>query len=428
MCRFIWKLLFWLLGCCNLYSQERNLTLEECIVIGEQSNLDMIVVKLQTQAIVRDKRSVASRYLPDISVNGNQNYNFGSTIDPTTNTRVSSSIQSNVFSLDAGIELLNISGILETQKQRLDIEVAKWTEEERKLSYRLQLIEYYYEALDVQNWLGIQRQQFMNSEENFKRIEKEVSSGAKPVSDLYDIKLIYSNDSRSIIETENDLYNKKAKLFNWMNYSEVVIDEVVLNGSKNMFFDEVEDKMNPTIFKKQKEVKRIQKQRELIKVSNLPRLQVGYSYGSFYSRPLQEQRVEIVSFEKQLKDNKSHYLGLRLSIPIFQGGQVIRDLRKNDVALQIAEQELKRDETLLKQELRELEDTVGQIKKMKQHLEESLKWAENSFITTQVKYEVGKTDVFTFNQIKNQVLNIKYELSKNRLNQELLSLKLELKQ
>lgn len=413
---------------CGIYGQERVWTLEMCIAIGEQSNFEDIIARLQTQATVKAKQTVVSRLLPDIAVNGNQNYNFGSTIDPTTNTRVSSNIQSNVFSLDAGIELLNASGILETQKQQLDIEVAQWTEEEQRLSYRLQLIEYYYEVLDVQNWLAIQKQQFVNSEGNLKRIQKEVDSGSKSVSDLYDIKLVYSNDSRSILETENDLYNRKVKLFNWMNYNEVGIDEVVLKGGDNLSFEKMEDTVNPVVVKRKKAVERIQKQRELIKVSNLPQLHIGYAYGSFYSRPLQEQQVEVGSFEKQLKDNKSHYLGLRLSIPIFQGGRVIRDLRKNEIALRIAEQELKRDETILNQELRELEDTVKQIREMRQHLEVSLKWAEQSFLTTQVKYEVGKTDVFTFNQVKNQVLAIKYELSKNELNQELQTLKLVLKQ
>lgn len=413
---------------CGIYGQERVWTLEMCIAIGEQSNFEDIIARLQTQATVKAKQTVVSRLLPDIAVNGNQNYNFGSTIDPTTNTRVSSNIQSNVFSLDAGIELLNASGILETQKQQLDIEVAQWTEEEQRLSYRLQLIEYYYEVLDVQNWLAIQKQQFVNSEGNLKRIQKEVDSGSKPVSDLYDIKMVYSNDSRSILETENDLYNRKVKLFNWMNYNEVGIDEVVLKGGDNLSFEKMEDTVNPVVVKRKKAVERIQKQRELIKVSNLPQLHIGYAYGAFYSRPLQEQQVEVGSFEKQLKDNKSHYLGLRLSIPIFQGGRVIRDLRKNEIALRIAEQELKRGETILNQELRELEDTVKQIREMRQHLEVSLKWAEQSFLTTQVKYEVGKTDVFTFNQVKNQVLAIKYELSKNELNQELQTLKLVLKQ
>ena len=63
-------MLIWLLGICNLYGQERVWTLEECLKIGEESSLDMIVAQLQTRTVVQDKQSVASRYLPDVSING----------------------------------------------------------------------------------------------------------------------------------------------------------------------------------------------------------------------------------------------------------------------------------------------------------------------------------------------------------------------
>lgn len=427
MSRFILKLFFWFLGFYSLYGQEQIITLDECLELGRQHSLEMIVARLQTQVVEKEKQSVGSRFLPDVSLNGNQNYNFGSTIDPTTNSRISSNIQSNVFSLDAGVELLNVSGILETQKQRLDLEVAKWTEEELWLSYKLQLIEYYYEALDVQNWLAIQKQQFLNSEANLKRIEKEVVSGARPQSDLYDIRVVYTNDARGILETEHTLYTKKTQLFYWISQEELAVENIALQSNEKSVVEEIAHTINPTLAKQHKNIERLQKERQLLKSINLPRLSANYSYGSFYSRPLQEQQGSIASFDQQLRDNKSHFVGLRLSIPIFQGGAVIRGLQKNKVALAKAEQELLREERLLRQELTALEKALEQGEVLRVSLYESVDWAERSFTTNQVKYEHDKIDVFSFNQSKNQVLNTKYELVKNELNQELLLLKMKLK-
>lgn len=427
MSRFILKLFFWFVGFSGLYGQERILTLNECLELGREHSLEMIVARLQTQVVEKEKQSVASRFLPDVSINGNQNYNFGSTIDPATNTRVSSNIQSNVFSLDAGVELLNVSGILETQRQRLDLELAKWTEEELWLSYKLQLIEYYYEALDIQNWLAIQKQQLLNSEANLKRIEKEVASGAKPKSDLYDIRVVYTNDTREILETENKLYNKKSQLFYWMGQEELVVEHIVLQSNEKTVVEEIGDTINPTLAKQHKNIERLQKERQLIRASNLPRLQANYSYGSFYSRPLQEQQGNIGSFNQQLRDNKSHFVGIRLNVPIFQGGTVVRGLEKNKIAIAKAEQELLKEERLLRYEIKELEKSLEQGAMLRASLSESVEWAERSFITNQVKYEHDQIDVFSFSQSKNLVLNTKYELVKNQLNEEMLLLKVKLK-
>ena len=97
------------------------------------------------------------------------------------------------------------------------------------------------------------------------------------------------------------------------------------------------------------------------------------------------------------------------------------------MALAKAEQELLREERLLRQELTALEKALEQGEVLRVSLYESVDWAERSFTTNQVKYEHDKIDVFSFNQSKNQVLNTKYELVKNELNQELLLLKMKLK-
>lgn len=425
MSKFIFRMVLWLFSLSSLYGQKQSLSLEQCIEIGEQTSLDMILAKIKTRAVSSEKQSIASLYLPDISINGNQNYNFGSAIDPATNNRISSSIQSNVFSLDAGLELLNVSALLQNQKQALDIEIAQWTEKESRLLYRLQLIEYYYQALDTQNWLDIQSQQFVNSQSNLDRIEKEVNSGFKPQSDLYDIQVVYTKDSSDILQTEQSLHEKLRQLFNWMHLEP--IKEVTLIGLEKEPIDLVTEQLNPTIGKLQHEVRRVKKQRQVIRASNLPRIYTNYSFGSFYSRPLQVQQTQVGSFQKQLRENKNHYVGVQLSIPLFQGGQVIRELRKNDLKMQIAELEVQRAKTLLDQEIKEIEQTKDQLQELKVRLMESLKWAEKSFETTQVKYQVGKVDVFSFTQSKNQVLLTKYELSKNALTSELLTLKRMLK-
>jgi outer membrane protein len=56
----------------------------------------------------------------------------------------------------------------------------------------------------------------------------------------------------------------------------------------------------------------------------------------------------------------------------------------------------------------------------------SIDLAQKSFATTQVKYENGKADVFSFNQAKNELLNSQFALIKNNLTRSLLQKRLKL--
>jgi len=171
-------------------------TLEDCVAKGKENSLRLMVSALETKVIESRKQSVASYYLPDIGLNGTQSYNFGSAIDPATNSRVSSNIQSTRASLDAGVTLFDFSNFIQYKKDNLSIDYATLESEEVLFQYQTAILELFYEIIGSQSFLQIQQQQLINSKTNLERVQKEVEAGAKPKSDFYDIEYIYHRVNR----------------------------------------------------------------------------------------------------------------------------------------------------------------------------------------------------------------------------------------
>jgi outer membrane protein len=172
----------------NSNAQENTWSLEQCIALGLENSLEVKIKQIEIKRTQKKHNSIANNLLPTVGFDANQSYNFGSTIDPSTNGRVSSNIQYDNFFLSARMNLIDFNKIATSQVTKLDIEKAKVEQEVLENEYKLQIAESFFTALYTQELLKIQETQFKNAKLNLERIEKEESIGSKPKSDLYEIK------------------------------------------------------------------------------------------------------------------------------------------------------------------------------------------------------------------------------------------------
>lgn len=421
-----WCLLLGVLLSTVCFSQEKW-TLDDCVDKGKENSLRLMVSALETQVAERQKQSVASYYLPDVAFNGGQSYNFGSAIDPTTNSRVSSNIQSTRASIDTGVTLFDYGNFITHKRDLLNIDYAKLDEAEVLFQYQMSILELFYEIIGSQSYLEIQQQQLVNSKANLDRVQKEVDAGAKPKSDFYDIEYIYHSETISIQQTENSLYNQKLKLLHLLNISNIEVADFNLVQKEESIAQNTVYEFNPVVEKNRLKQQLLEQDKKLLKSKNLPRLVGNYQYGSFFSKPFNSD-VEVRSnpFSKQMGDNKSQYVSFGLSIPVFQGGNVRRQLRVKNEELRLNTLKIKESEVNLSNQVKELEQEIIQLDNIAKQLHKSIELSEKSFSTTQAKYENGKVDIFSFNAAKNQLLNSQFALIKNAYNHSFMSDKLRL--
>lgn len=413
--------------CPSVFGQDQSWPLQKCIAEAMKNAIEIKIEQLNVKKSQKQHNSLVNQMLPNISFTGNQSYNFGSTIDPATNGRVSSNIQNDNFFLNAQMSLIDFKAFATAQKTKIEIEKAKAQLAIIENEYQLQILESYYQALFTQELLKIQKEQFKNAQFNLNRVTKEVEIGSKPKSDLYDIQLSFAQEELRMMATEQLLLQQKTQLFQLMNVNDVKVSEVLLENVIPTDSNTANQSIsNPKIKFAELNYQSIRKDTRLERANNLPTLTTYYGFSTFYYKPLNQPNVVVDNFNQQISDNKNHQLGIQLNVPIFNGF-------RNNKRISAAKLETEKSKYVIEQEKLKMQNQIDletQNKKnylsLQAKLEETKTYAEASFRTSQAKFSSGVIDAIVFSSVKNQWLNAEYDLLKNQLQQHYVALKISL--
>ena len=425
------RLVFLLLFCVSIFAngQDNSWSLQRCISVAMENNID---IKIKQLEIVKARKSYTHPLLemvPSVGLSGNHSYNFGSTIDPETNNRVSSDLQFDNFSLDANVRLLDFGNIAASQKEKINIELAKADKDVAEYDYKMQLLEKYFDALFAQELMKIQKEQLENSTFNLQRIEKEVQIGSKPQSDLYDIQLGFSQDEKRLTEAQQSFGILKLQLFQLMNFEPENFAAITLetyiateNPAPTSAFK------NPKITYAAIAYKSSCKDIAILRSANLPSISGFYGLNSFYTSPINQSGIDVMPFHTQIGNNKNHTVGLQLTIPVFNGFRNNKQIVASKIALQrtkliSVQEQLKIDQQVKLENMRK-----QQYEQLSQNLQNTLQYAKLSFKTTQAKFTNGTVDAIGYIAIKNQLLASEYDFLKNNLLLQLVGLKIRMLQ
>ena len=403
----------------SFLGKAQNLTLEDCLNLGKENQPDFKIQSIKIDQKVKTKRSFASQFLPTIDASVSHAYNFGSSIDPSTNTREPSNIQSDNLSINAQINLFDFSKLNQTTIQNYNIELEKLELKTIQNQYDLLVLEKYMAALGLQEWRIVLKSQMENSQIQFVRISKEVEEGKRPKSDFYDIQVIVLQDQNDLEKSKHDEIISKTELIQLLNIRSILPENMTL---QQPLLDEInQNEFNfstyPSIEKFELNTKKINEEYKQLFGKYVPSLFLNYSYGTFYAQKIKSLADTNFQFGNQLKDNKSQYIGLNLSIPIYSRGNTAqqRELKKIELQLNEAQKnkEEKRLNDLVNLELKKL----NLLEDLTKSLIEIVKASEQSFETTETKYKFDKVDASVYKSSKNQVLQSKYNELNNNLSQ-----------
>ena len=406
--------------------QENTWSLQKCIDTALENNIEIKVRQLEIKRTQKARNSMLNEILPVVNLFGSQSYNFGSTIDPSTNGRVSSNIQYDNFYLNAQMNLLDFNAIVNSKRNKISIEIAKAEKEIIENEYKLQILESYYQALFTQELLKIQKEQLKNTIFNFDRISKEVNTGSKPKSDLYDIQFNLSQEEKQVIETEQLFTIQKTQLFQLINYSNIIIENVSLEKALASNVETEKEINNPKIISAKLNYERDLKEVSLQRSNNLPVLSAFYQISSFYYKPLNQPDVIVDSFNNQIGNNKNQQVGLQLNIPILNGFKNNRKINVAKIESEKSNLKIEQENQKVAQQLEIEEKNKQNYLALQKKLDEVLAFAHASFITTQAKFVVGKVDTFIYSSVKNNVLTSEYNVLKNDLQLQYINFKMNL--
>jgi outer membrane protein len=413
--------------CFSLLGQEQSWSLQQCIDEGKKNSIAIKIQQLDIKKAQKEHNSVGNQFLPTVSFTGNQSYNFGSTINPSTNGRESSNIQNDNFNLNAQMSLIDFKTIANARKSKIAIDLSKETLKVIENEYQLQILESYYQALFTQELLKIQKEQFKNSEFNLDRVKKEVAIGSKPKSDWYDIQLSFAQEEKRIIETRQLLLIQKKQLFQLINAENTAIEAVILNDLiQTNFSQTLAIDNNPKLKQAKLNYESSLVDAKIERANNLPSLISFYGFSTFYYKTLNQANVSTIDFDKQIKNNKNQQVGIQLNVPVFNGFRNSKRLSASKIEAEKTKLAMEQENLKIKNQIDIENQNKNNYIEFMAKLQEMKIFAEASFRSSQAKFSTGIIDAVVFSAVKNQLLTTAYDLLKNQLQVQYIDQKIAL--
>lgn len=203
----------------SAYTQaQQKYTLQQCVGIALENNLQLKQQGLQVQSGQNTLDQSKWQKFPTLNLSANQGLQSGRNIDPFTNQFVEQTVNFSSFQLNTGVNLFNGYQLKNTIKQnQQNLQALQKDVESNRNALILNVATSYLNVLNNQEQLEFARRQAETTRFQLERTEKLVKAGSLPEINLYDIRSQLANDELSIVNAQNSIEIAKLTLKQYLN-------------------------------------------------------------------------------------------------------------------------------------------------------------------------------------------------------------------
>ncbi|WP_257670154.1 TolC family protein [Parapedobacter tibetensis] len=386
-----------------------TLTLERCIELALENNLDVQQSRIRSQSEAINLRQTKHNLLPTLGAELRHSYSQGRTINPTTNQYVEQSFTSGNQSLNSSLVLFDGLRMFRSITQQTYAYRASQLEEQlMRERIALGVTSAYIQALTARDMVSQIENQVEVTHEQVKRSTVLNEEGAISPGDYYDLKGQYASDLNNLNDARNTLNEALVSLFKLLNLpydgatSLTSLQELPLSEAQvadaDQLYQTASDRLGII-----KAADHWKKQAEFglkaTRSSYFPSLSMGAGLSSNYSQD------GLGTYYDQVQNNLGRSLGFTLSIPILSRLQV-----RNNVAQ--AKLNLSDAENIAQTRRNELQQTTSQAlfnldaaKERYKNLVEQVAHYTESFRIAEVRFNTGDINSVEFLIAKNKMDN-----------------------
>lgn len=418
----IFTVIFLSFACTGAFA--RGLSLKECMEYALDKSAK---VKIQ-EADVDDARlarrdAILKAFTPAVEAGTYAYSNFGRSVDPETNTYVSTTSFNNGYSVSGGIVLFN--GFEAVNNMKISkISLMMGIEQEQKVKDEICLatMEAYYNVVYYSKLSEIVGGQVKTLEDALSLVKRQEELGQKGYADVVQTEADLADMEYNLIVAQNNLANALITLKDIMFWDEVNELEINMEGLEEVatliaWDTEVESRevaefamthnSSVLIAKGKMDNARLDLRTAKWKFSPYLSLNAGWST-SYYTYPGLAEYVP-VAFGQQFRNNGGEYVQLSLSFPIYNRLLTFSNLRKKKNNYRRAEAEYDTAVREVKAEVeRAVQDRNGAGSALTQaERRESVQ--EEAWNLNVKKFEQGLISPIDFRKASDNLLNAKAE-------------------
>ncbi len=413
-------------------------SLERCIDYAVSHNISIEQYRLRLEQQQIQLSNARNQRLPDLNASASQNFSFGRGLT-AENTYTNTNTSSTSFSVGTGVPLFTGFQIPNQIKlSRLNLEAATQDLEKAKNDIRTQVAQQYVQALYDMELLGVARRQVSIDSAQVARLQALLDVGRASRAELSQQQATLAQSQLTVTQADNNLRLALLSLSQLLeldspegftveapaNLSQLgetvpsnlpqlgeALEVTSAAGAVPSSWGRLEGALRPEVQAEEIRLRATENSIKIAQAGLYPTLSFSAGLGTNYYTT---SGFRSDPFGKQLKNNFSQYLGLNLSIPIFNRFQTRNSIRQ--AKLERVNQQLQLDQTK-KTVYKEIQtayyNTVAAQEKLRSS-DEARRASEDAFQLVQAKYEQGKATITEFNEAKNNYLKTESDLTQAR--------------
>ena len=391
----------WTLADCINHALEHNLTVQQSALSVEQREVEL--------------NTAQNRRLPGINASASENLSFGRGLT-ADNTYSNSNTTSTSFSLGGDLPIFQGFDITNGIKlSKLNLEAATADLEKARDDIRVAVAQAYVQILYNQELLAVARQQAEHDAELLDQIRERLAAGKVSAAEVSAQQATLAQSRQSEIQAEGNLrialldLTQLLELPSPEGFSIVTPEVGDVAGTLLMRPEAIYDEavaIKPAVESAEIKVDYAELNIARAKGARLPSLSLSGGLGTNYYT---NSKYASASFGEQLRNNFSQYVGLSMSIPIFQRFNIRNNIRTAELNLRGQQLQLETVKKTLYKEIQQAYYNAVSAQARFAGSRESAQSARTHYELTEEKYKVGKADIAAYNDARNNWLRAESE-------------------
>jgi outer membrane protein len=403
-------------------AQTKRWSLRECCDYAIEHNISIKQQQNQCRQQEVQLSTARNSRLPDLSASASQNFSFGRGLT-AANTYSNTNTSSTSFQLGTSVPLFTGFQIPNQIKMnQLNLEAATADLEKAKNDIRLQVAQAYVQILYDMEIGDVARRQVTIDSMQVVRLQALVDNGKAAEATLSQQKATLANSHLTATQADN---NTRLAILALTQLLELPTPEdfgivrpdlsTISDGSltalsPDAIYAEALG-LKPEIAAQQLRLQAYNRNIKIAQAGYYPTLSLSGGLGTNYYTT---SGFTSDSFGEQLKNNFSQYIGLSLSIPIFNRFQTRNNVRTARISLENQQLQLDNTKKTLYKEIQQVYYNAVNAQSKEKSSSEALQSSLDAFKLMQAKYENGKATITEFNESKNNYLKSESDLVQAR--------------
>lgn len=394
-------------------------SLRDCIGYALEHNISLQQQGLQVQQQELQLSTSKGSRLPSVSANASENFSFGRGLT-ADNTYSNTNTTSTGFSLGASVPVYQGSRISNSIRQdELNLKAVTADFERAKENVSMAVAQAYVQILYNMELLDVARNQVAIDSLQVERLTGMLENGKASPAQVAQQRAALGQSRLTATEALNSL---KLAVLNLTQLLELPSPEgftivrpvtdlegTILPDPERIYEDALLEK--PAVKAEEFRLDASEYAIKIAKGGYLPTISASGGLGSNYYTM---SSAPSTSFADQMKNNFSQYLGLTLSVPIFNGFQTRNQVRAAELSRKNQMLQLENTRKTLYKEIQQAYYNAVAAREKLLSSKEAEASAKESYDLVTAKYENGKANITEFNEARDAFLRSESDLSRAR--------------